>query len=153
MAALDGAEGLINLTGRSVNCIKTPDHCDEILRSRVEATRVLGEALRTVVVPPRVWVQMSTAHIYGDPPDGVCDEARRTATDLRRSSVVSASRLSAMRGQPCRTSAVWCGERASCSAVTGAPAAARSRASAAWPGSASAARWAMDDRDELDPRA
>jgi uncharacterized protein (TIGR01777 family) len=71
---LDGAAGLINLTGRSVDCIKTPDHCDEILRSRVESTRVLGQALRTIDNPPPVWVQMSTAHIYGDPPDATCTE-------------------------------------------------------------------------------
>src|SRR5438309_2952495 len=71
---LDGASGLVNLTGRSVDCIKTPDHQDEILRSRVEATRVLGMAVRTVDSPPPVWVQMSTAHIYGDPPHVVCTE-------------------------------------------------------------------------------
>lgn len=71
---LDGAGALVNLVGRSVNCVKTPDHCDEILRSRVEATRVLGEACRAVDTPPAVWVQMSTAHIYGDPPSAVCDE-------------------------------------------------------------------------------
>ncbi len=71
---LDGADGLVNLAGRSVDCIKTPDHQDEILRSRVEATRVLGQALRTLERPPPVWVQMSTAHIYGDPPTLLCDE-------------------------------------------------------------------------------
>jgi uncharacterized protein len=71
---LDGAEALVNLAGRSVDCIKTPDHCDEILRSRVEATDVLGQAVRKIGRPPRVWVQMSTAHIYGDPPSAVCDE-------------------------------------------------------------------------------
>ena len=37
-----------NLVGRSVDCIKTPDHQDEILRSRLEATRVLGMAVRNV---------------------------------------------------------------------------------------------------------
>lgn len=73
-ACLDGAAGLVNLVGRTVDCIKTPDHCDEILRSRVEATRILGEAVRAVSAPPPVWVQMSTAHIYGDPPETVCDE-------------------------------------------------------------------------------
>jgi uncharacterized protein (TIGR01777 family) len=57
-----------------VDCIKTPDHCDEILRSRVEATLVLGRAMRSIAKPPPVWVQMSTAHIYGDPPAAVCDE-------------------------------------------------------------------------------
>ncbi|MBY0397027.1 MAG: DUF1731 domain-containing protein [Thermoleophilia bacterium] len=71
---LDGAAGLVNLAGRSVDCVKTPDHCDEILRSRVEATRVLGLAVRTVEAPPPVWVQMSTAHIFGDPPGLVCTE-------------------------------------------------------------------------------
>src|SRR5579863_7982680 len=71
---LDGAAGLVNLAGRSVDCIKTPDHQNEILRSRVEATRVLGQAVRAVDNPPPVWVQMSTAHIYGDPPELTCTE-------------------------------------------------------------------------------
>jgi uncharacterized protein (TIGR01777 family) len=71
---LDGAVALVNLAGRTVDCVKTPDHCDEILRSRVESTEVLGRALKSVKTLPRVWVQMSTAHIYGDPPESVCDE-------------------------------------------------------------------------------
>jgi uncharacterized protein len=71
---LDWASGLVNLVGRSVDCIKTPDHQDEILRSRLEATRVLGLAVRSVDQPPPVWVQMSTAHIYGDPPHVTCTE-------------------------------------------------------------------------------
>ncbi|MBL8829489.1 MAG: DUF1731 domain-containing protein [Planctomycetaceae bacterium] len=71
---LDGAAGVVNLVGRSVDCIKTPDHQDEILRSRLEATHVLGAAMRAVESAPRVWVQMSTAHIYGDPPEVVCTE-------------------------------------------------------------------------------
>ena len=73
-SSLDGADAVVNLVGRTVDCIKTPDHRDEILRSRVEATRVLGEAMRTLQQPPPVWVQMSTAHIYGDPPTVVCTE-------------------------------------------------------------------------------
>src|SRR5262245_15098377 len=44
---LDGAAALVNLAGRTVDCIKTPDHCDEILRSRVESTLALGRALAT----------------------------------------------------------------------------------------------------------
>lgn len=80
--SLAGAHALVNLVGRSVDCIKTPDHCDEILRSRVEATRALGEACRAVDRPPPVWVQMSTAHIYGDPPEVVCDENSPTGVGL-----------------------------------------------------------------------
>ncbi|HEV7281923.1 MAG TPA: DUF1731 domain-containing protein [Pirellulaceae bacterium] len=73
-STLEGSAGLVNLVGRTVDCIKTPDHRDEILRSRIEATRVLGAAMRAVDRPPPVWVQMSTAHIYGDSPEVVCDE-------------------------------------------------------------------------------
>lgn len=68
---IDGADVLVNLVGRSVDCIKTPEHCDEILRSRVESTAVLGEAIANANHPPAVWLQMSTAHIYGDPPETV----------------------------------------------------------------------------------
>lgn len=71
---VNGAGGLVNLVGRSVDCVKTPDHQDEILRSRVESTRVLGIAVRTIDSPPPIWVQMSTAHIYGDPPHTTCTE-------------------------------------------------------------------------------
>ncbi|MDE0937746.1 MAG: DUF1731 domain-containing protein [Mariniblastus sp.] len=73
-SAIDGADAIVNLVGRTVDCRKTPDNCDEILRSRVEATRVLGEAMECVANPPPVWVQMSTAHIYGDPPSVICTE-------------------------------------------------------------------------------
>ncbi len=72
--ALDGAAGLVNLAGRTVDCVKTPLHCDQILRSRVESTRALGEAARRAASPPPVWVQMSTAHIYGDS-ELPCDES------------------------------------------------------------------------------
>ena len=71
---LEGAAAVVNLAGRTVDCIKTPDHCDEILRSRVESTLAIGKALRDMAKPPPVWVQMATAHIYGDPPDVVCYE-------------------------------------------------------------------------------
>ncbi len=71
---LEGAGAIINLAGRSVDCIKTPDNCDLILRSRVESTRLIGQAIRQLKAPPSLWVQMSTAHIYGDPPEALCSE-------------------------------------------------------------------------------
>jgi uncharacterized protein (TIGR01777 family) len=79
---LESAAGLVNLVGRTVDCVKTPDHCDEILRSRIEATRVLGVACRQATSPPPAWVQMSTAHIYGDPPEARCDEESPTGYGL-----------------------------------------------------------------------
>ena len=71
---LQGAFAIVNLAGRSVNCIKSPDNCDEILRSRVESTLILSQAIEQLDTPPKVWIQMSTAHIYGDPPSSICDE-------------------------------------------------------------------------------
>ena len=109
---LDGAAGLVNLVGRTVDCVKTPDHCDEILRSRVEATRVLGEACRSVARPPGVWVQMSTAHIYGDPPEVLCDETAATGYGLAPlvgrawEEAFEAARLPEQRGVTLRTSFV-----------------------------------------------
>jgi len=74
VSELDGAAAVVHLAGRSVDCIKSPDNCDTILRSRVETTRLVGRALRQIDSPPPVWVQMSTAHIHGDPPEAICTE-------------------------------------------------------------------------------
>ncbi len=110
--SLDGADAVVNLAGRTVNCVKTPDNQDEIVRSRVESTRVLGEAVRVVHAPPPVWVQMSTAHIYGDPPSAVCDEESAEgvgfAPTIGRAweEAFCASRLSSQRGVVMRTSFV-----------------------------------------------
>ena len=72
---LNGARAVVNLAGRTVDCIKTPANKDLILRSRVDSTKAIGKALRKVANPPPVWIQMSTAHIYGDPPTQVCTES------------------------------------------------------------------------------
>ncbi len=80
--SLNGALAIVNLTGRTVDCLKTPANCDVILRSRVESTKAIGSALRKVQNPPKVWVQMSTAHIYGDPPDQLCTESSSTGYGL-----------------------------------------------------------------------
>jgi uncharacterized protein (TIGR01777 family) len=111
-STLDGADGVVNLAGRTVGCIKTPDHQDEILRSRVESTRVLGQAMRSISTPPPVWVQMSTAHIYGDPPAVRCDEGSAYGYGLapfvakQWEAEFEASRLPEQRGVAVRTSFV-----------------------------------------------
>lgn len=80
--SLENAHAIINLTGKTVDCIKTPENCDLILRSRVESTRNIGKALKEVRNSPKVWVQMSTAHIYGDPPSIPCTESSSTGYGL-----------------------------------------------------------------------
>lgn len=71
---VDGADAVINLAGRSVNCRYTPAHRREIVASRVESTRVVGEAIAAAAHPPRTWLQMSTATIYAHRFDAPNDE-------------------------------------------------------------------------------
>lgn len=64
LALVDGADVLLNLAGKSVNCRYGPANRAEILRSRVETTRALGDAVATATRPPELWLNSSTATIY-----------------------------------------------------------------------------------------
>jgi len=61
---LDGADVVINLAGRNVNCRYTPENRRLIKESRVRSTRAVGEAIARAQRPPKVWLQASTATIY-----------------------------------------------------------------------------------------
>ena len=61
---IDGADAVINLAGRSVNCRYSAENRREILQSRVGSTRAVGEAIAAARRPPRVWLQAGTATIY-----------------------------------------------------------------------------------------
>ena len=64
MRELDGADVVVNLAGRSVNCRYNAANRREILESRIASTHTIGEAIGRVPRPPRVWLQASTATIY-----------------------------------------------------------------------------------------
>jgi uncharacterized protein (TIGR01777 family) len=70
----EGADVVINLAGRSVNCRYTPENRREIIQSRVKSTKVVGEAIAKASNPPRVWLQASTATIYAHRFDAPNDE-------------------------------------------------------------------------------
>jgi uncharacterized protein len=69
-----GADAIINLAGRSVNCRYGTKNRVEILESRVQSTRVVGKAIASVEPPPKVWLQASTATIYAHRYDAPNDE-------------------------------------------------------------------------------
>jgi uncharacterized protein (TIGR01777 family) len=71
---IDGCDIVINMAGRSVNCRYTASNRREILESRVESTRAVGEAIVQSQQPPRVWLQASTATIYAHTYDRANDE-------------------------------------------------------------------------------
>lgn len=72
---LDGAQVLVNLAGRSVDCRYTAVNRRAILDSRLQPTRALGEAIGQCASPPRVWLNSSTATIYKHSLDRPMDEA------------------------------------------------------------------------------
>jgi uncharacterized protein (TIGR01777 family) len=73
---LDGADVVINLAGRSVNCRYNAGNRREILESRVRSTELLGETISRLRQPPHLWINASTATIYRHSLDREMDEAR-----------------------------------------------------------------------------
>lgn len=72
---IDGADVVVNLAGRSVNCRYTDANMRDMMVSRVRSTQAVGEAIAAAKRPPRVWLQMSTATIYAHRFDAANDEA------------------------------------------------------------------------------
>ncbi|HXC02808.1 MAG TPA: TIGR01777 family oxidoreductase [Opitutaceae bacterium] len=71
---LEGADVVINLAGRSVNCRYTPANRRVITESRVNSTRIVGKAIAQAARPPRIWLQAATATIYAHRYDAPNDE-------------------------------------------------------------------------------
>jgi len=72
---LDGADAVVNLAGRSVNCRYHAANRRQMMESRIRSTEAVGRAIAAVARPPRVWLQSSTATIYAHRYDAPNDEA------------------------------------------------------------------------------
>ena len=77
----DGAEAVINLTGKNIDCPHTPENLSAIIASRVNSICALAAAYGHIKTPPRVWVQASATGFYGDTRDQVCDETSPAGND------------------------------------------------------------------------
>lgn len=73
---IDGADVLVNLAGKSVNCRYGPANRREIMRSRIETTRELSDAVLACEHPPTLWINSSTATIYRHAEDRAMTESR-----------------------------------------------------------------------------
>lgn len=71
---IDGADVVTNLAGRSVNCRYTAANRREIKESRVNATKIIGQAIAQASLPPKLWMNAATATIYRHALDGPMDE-------------------------------------------------------------------------------
>lgn len=70
---------LVNLAGELVDRRPTARNVEHLRRSRVEPTRALVDAARTLAAPVRLWLQMSTLAIYGDAGQRIVDESEPPA--------------------------------------------------------------------------
>jgi len=74
MKEIEGADLLINLSGKSVNCRYTPKNKKEIFDSRTNATNILGYAIQQCIHPPKLWINAASATIYRNATDRPQDE-------------------------------------------------------------------------------
>jgi uncharacterized protein (TIGR01777 family) len=100
--ALEGAEAVINLAGRSVNCRYTAENRRQILESRVESTQAIGRAIAKCKVAPKAWLNAGTATWYrhaedkpqddwlGEPGEGFSCEVARAWEEAFFSAMVPA---------------------------------------------------------------
>jgi uncharacterized protein (TIGR01777 family) len=79
---IDGSEVVINLTGKSVDCRYNEANRKAIIASRVDSTSVLGEAISKCKLPPRLWLNSSSATIYKHTFDKPMDESGETGATL-----------------------------------------------------------------------
>lgn len=70
----ENADVVINLAGRIVNCRYNDENRRQIMDSRVDSTKAVGEAIKQAKNPPKVWLQASTATIYAHRYDAPNDE-------------------------------------------------------------------------------
>ena len=81
---LDGAEAVVNLAGRSINCRHTPKNLAEIIESRVNSVRAIASAIHHHAQKrPRLWLQASAVGFYGNRGDEWCDESARGGSGQR----------------------------------------------------------------------
>ena len=71
---IDGADVVINMTGKSVKCFYTDKVLKTLRDSRVLSTEVVGQAIKQAQKPPPLWIQMSTSAIYAHTFDTPNDE-------------------------------------------------------------------------------
>jgi uncharacterized protein (TIGR01777 family) len=80
MSELEGAEVVVNFTGKSVQCVHNEKNKAEIVASRVDSVQALGEAMKRCRRLPKVWVQCSAVGYYGNQGLPVCDETGGVGT-------------------------------------------------------------------------
>ncbi|WP_104178464.1 TIGR01777 family oxidoreductase [Cryobacterium sp. Y50] len=100
---LDDIDAVINLSGASLARLPwTSGYRQEILRSRLHATRTLTDALRRSANPPNVLLNGSAVGIYGNRPGEELTEASAVGTDFLAEVVTSWEAEAQLAPEPTR---------------------------------------------------
>lgn len=62
--AFDGAELVVNLAGKSINCRHTKANKQALVESRIRTTLLIGKALESTENPPKLWINASASGVY-----------------------------------------------------------------------------------------
>lgn len=73
-ATVEGADMIINLAGKTVNCRYNEKNKKEIFDSRTNAVKVIGLAIQQAIHPPKLWINAASATIYPHATDTARDE-------------------------------------------------------------------------------
>jgi uncharacterized protein (TIGR01777 family) len=79
---IDGADAVVNLAGHNIGQRWTPSTKTRILRSRIDATGAIVDAIARATAKPRVLVNMSAVGYYGDVPEGEVTESHPRGHDF-----------------------------------------------------------------------
>lgn len=71
---INGADVVINLAGKSVNCRYNKENRRQIIESRTKTTTAIGQAIQKATKPPKFWLNAGTATIYSHRYDAPNDE-------------------------------------------------------------------------------
>jgi uncharacterized protein len=81
---IDGADMVINLAGKSVNCRYHRKQKQQIFGSRTDSTRAIGNAIRKAIHSPKVWINAASATIYQNTLERPNDEATGIISDWKK---------------------------------------------------------------------
>ncbi len=81
---IDGADLVINLAGKSVNCRYHKKQKQQIFDSRTNSTKAIGKAIRRASDPPKTWINAASATIYKNTLDKPNDEDAGIISDRKK---------------------------------------------------------------------
>lgn len=81
---VNGADLVVNLAGRSVNCRYHRRQRQEIFDSRIRSTKAIGRAIREANEPPTLWINAASSTIYKHTLDRPNDEATGIISDWKK---------------------------------------------------------------------